>query len=179
LVSKSLSVIVVIGIIAISFFGLLYFISNSTPQAKHSENIFNDLITVPKGRDTFAQFSTPSGVTNIIFEVSFTVEEMKEGELGVYLFDQKGYKNYRNHIEFSPLYVPGASPRSWTIRESFFHHNFSFDLNANTTYFLMISGSESLISSKEIHTEINLAYSSDSDVSFVPACVVDLARYYC
>ncbi len=132
--------------------GSLYFFatlsrSSILPQVR-TLNIVHGLITVQAGSYNYYEFTIPTTATNAYVAGTFYASGGTGNDITVYVMTQTDFVNWKNGHAFSYYYSSGQLTTS----------SFSTSLPAGTTYELVYSNQNALISSKNVQTTVNLFY---------------------
>lgn len=118
--------------------------------SSHTENIVNGLVTVNAGAYEDYQFVVPSGASSIQVSGSFTASGGSGNDIKVYIMDSINFINWQNGHSANTYYNSGQVTTS-TI---------SATLPSSGTYYLVYDNTFSIISQKNVNTQVNLSYTS-------------------
>ena len=128
----------------------------NTSQTSTS-NVVNGVITVGARNHQAYQFGVPADAYNAQISGTFTASGGSGNDIIVYVFDSTNYVNWENGHQSSAYYNSGQVTTD----------SFSINLPAGGTYYLVYDNSFSFLSSKNVNTQANLAY-SESVQTVVP-----------
>jgi hypothetical protein len=117
----------------------------------HATNIVNGLITVNAGYYEYYPFYVPSGAANVQIQGGFTASGGSGNDIVVMIMDSTSFINWRNGHQVNVYYNSGQLTTS----------NFDVSLPSGSgSYYLVYSNTFSLISQKNVNTQVNLSYKS-------------------
>ncbi len=144
-------ILVIVGVFA--GLGLYYYASvnrSSILPQSYSTNIVNGLITVSAGGWNTYPFSVPTGSTNAYVSGSFYASGGYGNDIKVLVMDRTSYINWSNGHSVDVIYSSGYLTTS----------SFSVNLSAGNAYDLVYTNDNSLFSSKNVQTTVNLFYTA-------------------
>lgn len=125
-------------------------IIQSLPSTK-IVNLVNGLITVNALGYEYYPFSVPSGATNVHVQGSFTASGGSGNDIIVYIMDSTSFVNWQNGHQVNVYYNSGQYTTS--------HFDVALP-SGSGFYYLVYSNTFSLLSQKNVNTQVNLLYTS-------------------
>lgn len=117
---------------------------------QHTITIVNDMIRVNAHSYTEYTFSTPVGSTNAYLNGTFTAGGGSGNDIRIYILDEQNFINWRNGHQASTYYNSGQE----TVG------NINANVPSGQTLYLVYDNSFSILSSKEVSTNVSLTYTS-------------------
>jgi competence protein ComGC len=142
-------VLIVLIVAAILILFTVPYLSNLPGVQTKSVNIVNGLITVNANSYEDYQFTLPSSATNVHVSGSFTASGGSGSDIIVYIMDSTEFTNWSTGHQVSTYYNSGQLTTS------------SFDValpNGAGTYYVVYDNTYSLLSQKNVNTQVNLNY---------------------
>lgn len=133
--------------------------SDSTSQV--NANIVNGLITVNAGQYETYQIVVPSNAGAAQVSGTFTASGGSGNDIIVLIMDYTDYVNWQNGHQASAYYTTGGQETTGTI---------SATLPAGATYYLVYSNTFSTFSQKNVNTQVNVAYTTSTPVTYTTVC---------
>lgn len=149
-VAVGIAVLLLVIIAVVVAVSLMNSNGGSIIPTTHTTNVVNGLVTVNAGSYEDYTFTVPSGASNIQVTGSFTASGGSGNDIKVYIFDQSDFVNWENGHTANTYYQSGQTTTG-TI---------SATLPSSGTYVLVYDNTFSIISQKNVNTEVNLSYVS-------------------
>ncbi len=121
--------------------------THSIIPTQHTESIVNSMIRVAPGQYVYA-FSAPSDASNVSVSGTFTAGGGSGNDIKVAILDEQNFINYRNGHQVNAYYSSGQE----TVG------NINANVPAGQTMYLVYDNSFSIISNKEVTTNVSLTY---------------------
>lgn len=146
-------VVVVVVMVLVLFIALWLVALNSSGgrgiiPTSHTANIVNGLITVNPLSYNYYTFSVPNGASNVQVSGTFTASGGLGNDIEVYIMDSTNFINWQNGHSASTYYNSGDITMD----------TFNIGLPSGGTYYLVYNNQFSLISQKNVNTQVNLIY---------------------
>jgi hypothetical protein len=122
--------------------------STATVESAVSNNIVNAVVTVGARTYESYQINVPDGATGITVTGSFTASGGSGNDIEVFVLDSIDYTNWVNGHQVSAYYDSGQVTTN----------TLNVQLPGSGTYYLVYSNTFSLLSSKDVNTQVNLNY---------------------
>ena len=122
--------------------------THSIIPTQQTESIVNSMIRVPPGQFVYYAFSAPSGASNVSVSGTFTAGGGSGNDIKVAILDEQNFINYRNGHQASAYYSSGQE----TVG------NINADVPAGQTMYLVYDNAFSVVSSKEVTTNVILTF---------------------
>lgn len=124
--------------------------AHSIIPTQHTEGIINSMIRVEAGHFVYYTFSAPRGASNVSVTGTFTAGGGSGNDIKVAILDEQNFINYRNGHQVSAYYSSGQE----TVG------NINVNIPSGQTMYLVYDNTFSVVSSKEVTTNVNLIYAS-------------------
>jgi hypothetical protein len=148
--------VLVVAIVIVSFMALWLAVLNSGSSGgekgiiptSHTLNLVNGLLTINPHAYYYTTFTVPNGASNVQVYGTFTASGGSGNDIIVYVMDDTNFVNWQNGHSASTYYNSGQVTTG-TI---------SAILPSGGTYCLVYDNSFSIISQKNVNTQVNLGY---------------------
>ena len=117
---------------------------------QHTMNIVNSMIRVEPGQYNYYQFSAPAGSSGVTVSGTFTAGGGSGNDIKVLILDEQNFINYRNGHQANVFYSSGQE----TVG------NINADVPTGQTLYLVYDNTFSVVSGKEVTTNVNLTYTN-------------------
>ncbi len=122
--------------------------STTTTLSQTSANVVNALVTVGARNYEDYQINVPQGATSVTVSGSFTASGGSGNDIEVIVLDSTSFVNWQNGHQVSAYYDSGQVTTN----------NFNIQLPGSGTYYLVYNNQFSLLSSKNVNTQVNVNY---------------------
>ena len=126
---------------------LLFINCNNTPHT-YTVNIVNATITVYAGQYNHYQVDVTSTMDNPRLIGSFTASGGSGNDIKVYVMDNTNYVNWSNGHSSTAYYSSGQTTTG----------SFNVSFTSSGTYYVVYDNSFSVVSDKQVTTNVNLKY---------------------
>lgn len=123
---------------------------HSLIPTQHHESIVNSMIRVGPGQYVYYTFSAPNGASNAVVSGTFTAGGGSGNDVRVYIMDDQNFINYKNDHQVNVYYSSGQE----TVG------NINVNIPAGQTLYLVYDNTFSIVSSKEVTTNVGLTFTS-------------------
>ncbi|SMH71336.1 hypothetical protein [Candidatus Nitrosotalea okcheonensis] len=117
---------------------------------QHTASLVNDMVHVNAHTYTYYTFSAPSGSTNAYVSGKFTAGGGSGNDIRVFIMDDQNFINWRNGHQSNVYYNSGQE----TVG------NINANIPSGQTLYLIYDNTFSVLSSKEVSTDVSLTYTS-------------------
>ncbi len=120
-----------------------------------SNNVVNGMVTIGARNYQYYQITVPSGAISPSVSGSFTASGGSGNDIKIYVMDNTNYVNWQNGHSASTYYTSGQTTTG----------SISAQLPSGAgTYYLVYDNTFSLLSTKNVDTQVNLVYSQTVNV---------------